>query len=236
MIFSNEIDLGRLSTIPIDGEIKNFQVRWDNTILITAYDAQRTFILTDDGHRLLLRSPLRVVLKRFCEDNDISPFKIAATYRRINHSKGRGYICGRWLLVPTHGTTNANVAFYMAHFLKYHCWCKERDRVMCKFECLHYSCDVYVDTSLASFDKIINAADRVSYRQKVALIAQCNNYNLTDIPVLTDYYDRAKYRRVNHEVEYDEVSEALRPYLLECLRLERQSITKFLRRLFKVKS
>lgn len=235
MTFSNEIDLSRLSMVSIEEEIENFQVRWDNTILITAYDAQRTFILTHDGHRLLLRNSLKEVLKQFREDNDVSMFKVGAAYRRINHSKGRGYICGRWLLVPTHGTTNANVAYYMAHFLKYHCWCKQRDRVMCRFECPEFNCDVYVDTSLASFDKIINAADQVSDRQKAALIWQCNKYNLTDIPLLMDYYDRAKYQEISHQVEYDEVREALRPYLFECIKMERQALIKFLKRIFKVK-
>ncbi|WP_181049496.1 hypothetical protein [Limosilactobacillus pontis] len=46
------IDLTKLAKLRIDEETNAFRPNWDNTILMTAYDAERTFILTRDGSSL----------------------------------------------------------------------------------------------------------------------------------------------------------------------------------------
>ena len=53
----------------IDGEVANYLVRWDNTLLLTAYDQNRTFVLTADGEQLLIRERLKDVLSRFAQTN-----------------------------------------------------------------------------------------------------------------------------------------------------------------------
>lgn len=55
------------------GEVANYLVQWDNTLLLTAYDQNRTFVLTADGEQLLIRERLKDVLSRFAQTNLIYP-------------------------------------------------------------------------------------------------------------------------------------------------------------------
>mgnify|MGYP005795099549 CR=1 FL=1 len=61
------IDMSRLDKLKIDGEAANYLVQWDNTLLLTAYDQNRMFVLTIDGERL------KDVLSRFAQANLIYP-------------------------------------------------------------------------------------------------------------------------------------------------------------------
>ncbi|MBM6812720.1 hypothetical protein [Limosilactobacillus reuteri] len=67
------IDMSRLDKLKIDGEAANYLVQWDNTLLLTAYDQNRMFVLTIDGERLLIRERLKDVLSRFAQANLIYP-------------------------------------------------------------------------------------------------------------------------------------------------------------------
>ena len=67
------IDMSRLDKLKIDGEAANYLVQWDNTLLLTAYDQNRLFVLTIDGERLLIRERLKDVLSRFAQANLIYP-------------------------------------------------------------------------------------------------------------------------------------------------------------------
>ena len=67
------IDMSMLDKLKIDGEVANYLVRWDNTLLLTAYDQNRTFVLTADGEQLLIRERLKDVLSRFAQANLIYP-------------------------------------------------------------------------------------------------------------------------------------------------------------------
>lgn len=63
------IDMSMLDKLKIDGEVANYLVQWDNTLLLTAYDQNRTFVLTADGEQLLIRERLKYVLSRFAQTN-----------------------------------------------------------------------------------------------------------------------------------------------------------------------
>ena len=67
------IDMSMLDKLKIDGEVANYLVQWDNTLLLTAYDQNRTFVLTADGEQLLIRERLKDVLSRFAQTNLIYP-------------------------------------------------------------------------------------------------------------------------------------------------------------------
>ena len=67
------IDMSMLDKLTIDGEVANYLVQWDNTLLLTAYDQNRMFVLTIDGERLLIRERLKDVLSRFAQANLIYP-------------------------------------------------------------------------------------------------------------------------------------------------------------------
>lgn len=88
------IDLTAMPQVHIDEETNAFRPAWDNTILLTAYDASRTFVLTWDGRQLVLGQPLREVLSRFADDNDIAEYERQALYDLVGVRKGRGYVAG----------------------------------------------------------------------------------------------------------------------------------------------
>ena len=67
------IDMSMLDKLKIDREVVNYLVQWDNTLLLTAYDQNRMFVLTIDGERLLIRERLKDVLSRFAQANLIYP-------------------------------------------------------------------------------------------------------------------------------------------------------------------
>lgn len=108
------IDLTKMSELLLDEETASFQPDWDNILLMTAYDTDRTFVLTWDGRHLVLPRPLREVLEQFARDNDIAEFECQALYDMIDVHKGRGYIAGHNRLVPTCGTSNDGVVYYVA--------------------------------------------------------------------------------------------------------------------------
>ena len=111
-----KIDLMELHRLAIDGEPANYQVRWDNTLLIAAYDQDRTFILTTEGEKLVLKRRLSEVLDRFAEENSIHSHEMGALYDLVG-CRTRGYIAGHHRLVPICGRTNSQVVYYMVHFL-----------------------------------------------------------------------------------------------------------------------
>ena len=67
IVIRKTIDMSRLDKLKIDGEAANYLVQWDNTLLLTAYDQNRMFVLTIDGERL------KDVLSRFAQANLIYP-------------------------------------------------------------------------------------------------------------------------------------------------------------------
>lgn len=111
-----KIDLMELHRLAIDGEPANYQVRWDNTLLIAAYDQDRTFILTTEGEKLVLKRRLSEVLDRFAEENSIHSHEMGVLYDLVG-CRTRGYIAGHHRLVPTCGRSNSQVVYYMVHFL-----------------------------------------------------------------------------------------------------------------------
>ena len=73
IVVRKTIDMSMLDKLKIDGEVANYLVQWDNTLLLTAYDQNRMFVLTIDGERLLIRERLKDVLSRFAQANLIYP-------------------------------------------------------------------------------------------------------------------------------------------------------------------
>ena len=88
LILRRKIDMAKIASLPIDGVTDNFQVRWDNTLLIAAYDQERTFILTVDGEQLVLRRRLREVLHRFACENSVHNHEMHALYQLVDAGHG----------------------------------------------------------------------------------------------------------------------------------------------------
>lgn len=171
------IDLTAMPQVHIDEETNAFRPAWDNTILLTAYDASRTFVLTWDGRQLVLGQPLREVLSRFADDNDIAEYERQALYDLVGVRKGRGYVAGHHRLVPTHGTTNAGVVYYIAHRLAGDCTLHD-DQVVASFRGHKRIFRVQIDTSVTTFESLLEAANQVAECQLAGLDWLMHNYGV----------------------------------------------------------
>ena len=143
------IDMSMLDKLKIDGEVANYLVQWDNTLLLTAYDQNRTFVLTVDGEQLLIRERLKDVLSRF---------KVGC--------QTRGYVAGHHRLVPTCGSSNEQVIYYMVHLMEDANELESDKRIemiMTGREGDKYH--VQIATSERTFRRIVSAADEVANDQ-----------------------------------------------------------------------
>lgn len=113
---NHTLDLRQIDQVPITEITNGFEVRWDNTLLVTAYQEGQTLVVTTNGECLVLKRSLRQVLDQFAEASGIHHFEMRALYQMIGE-RTLGYIAGNFQLVPTCGRTNNQVAYYMNHHL-----------------------------------------------------------------------------------------------------------------------
>ena len=199
------IDLTKMDKLRIDEETGAFHPNWDNTILMTVYDAERTFLLTRDGRNLLLTQPLRDVLHCFARDNDIDEYERQAIYKMVGAHKGRGYIAGHHRLVPTHGTTNANVVYYMAHWLDGNGTSANGQLMIASFHGRKRIYRISIDTSLKTFDRLLKAANQAASCQLDGLDWLMYNYGVKTVnkkkSVRYHHNIRDKCRCAHHRIQ-----------------------------------
>lgn len=176
------IDLTKLASLPIDEEDSGFRPDWKNTLLMTRYDDHRTFVLDRDGRHLILTQPLHAVLERFAHDNGVAEFERQALYDMIGVRKGRGYIAGHNRLVPTCGTSNANVVYYMAHHLTEKEKTPDGQMVIASFRGRkHRTYRVHIDTSYKTFRHLLEAADKCACHQLNALEWRMHHFGVKTV-------------------------------------------------------
>lgn len=155
------IDIASLHREEIDEITTSYQVRWDNTLLVTAYDDEATFILTTEGEKIVLQKRLKEVLARFAQENAIPNYQMGVLYEQVD-CKTRGYIAGHHRLVPTCGVTNKQVVYYMVHHLEYAEALADDQGTMLVFNSHRRRCKVRLDSPEKTFRRIVDAADRVA--------------------------------------------------------------------------
>lgn len=204
-------DFSDPASLTVDVTTECFQPRFDNTVAMTAYQKQ-TLILTTEGQVVALKQPLRECLKSFCIQNGIYQYEMDAYYARVR-CRTQGLIAGHNRLVPSQGTSNARVVYYMAHFLGNYCYSTERDRLLVSFEDFHLQ--IYIDASLKAFQRIVNAADRVSVLQlqniqnKIALYGMWRTESNL-IRASDTYCSRQDGLRLNQDVRLQMMLNAVR--------------------------
>ena len=231
----NELDLSKLPEVRIDVETDGFQPRWDNTILMTAYDRTRTFVLTSDGRHLVLGHSLQETLTKFASDNDVDDYIMRSLYREIGQCKGRGLIAGNNRLVPTHGKTNKHVAYYMANLLDSHDHCNQRDMELAAFVSEGQTYYVYFDTGKKTFKQLIDAADEVASLQLDALTWLKHNFGvevLEERRGVHTFRDGQRYRQASHAIAQAKAMELARQAFFEyCTEEEKQRAAEKIKRL-----
>lgn len=215
------IDLTKPSKLRIDEETSAFHPSWGNTILMTAYDDGRTFVLTRDGRNLLLKRPLREVLSRFALDNDVPWYERQAIYDMTGARKGRGYIAGHHRLVPTHGTTNANVVYYMAHWLDEEGIAVHDHQLIVSFHGCKRIFRVRIDTSFKTFNRLLKVANEAATFQLDEIDWIRHNYGIDEIDKKESvrYYHnfRDHCQSVHHELQCARTTAIVRQVLTDYL-------------------
>lgn len=163
MAFMKTIDFSDLATIKINGEIEGFQPRFDNTLALTAYH-QQTLILTQDGQAVILNRRLQECLSRFRKENGICRHELDAYYT-MARCQTQAIISGHYRLVPTHGASNHQVVYYMAHCLDTYSYSRKLHRLLIILKGQEGLYQLRVDASFSSFGRILAAADRVANLQ-----------------------------------------------------------------------
>lgn len=164
MLFKATYDFGNLSSLEVGREVEGFQLRVDNFLAMTAYDKERTIVLTVHGHLLLLRHNLTTCLKQFGNLDRIRDYEMDAYYQQVG-CKTQGLIAGNYRLVPSQGASNPHVVYYNAHFLDAKHYSEKLQRVLITFRVDQVYYQLQVDACFSSFVRILAAAEKVSAYQ-----------------------------------------------------------------------
>lgn len=179
---ANEIiDINKLMQLEIDEVTTSFQVRWENVLLMTAYNANETFILTTAGEKVVLTRRLQDVLSKFARENAVPHYMMDVLYKEVG-CRTRGYIAGHHRLVPSCGVSNSQVVYYMVHHLEYAEPLMVNKGTLLVFNGRQRKLYVAIASPESSFRRIVDAADRVA-----AIQLQIHEYC------------RYQYGKVNHE-------------------------------------
>lgn len=163
MTFMKTFDFSDLSTIEINAEMEGFQPRFDNTLALTAY-RQQTLILTREGQAVILNCRLQECLSRFRKENGICRHELSAYYS-LARCQTQAIISGHYRLVPTHGASNRQVVYYMAHHLDTYSYSQKLNRLLIILKGQGGLYQLRVDASFSSFGRILAAADQVANLQ-----------------------------------------------------------------------
>ena len=160
MTFMKTFDFSDLSTIEINAEMEGFQPRFDNTLALTAY-RQQTLILTREGQAVILNCRLQECLCRFRKENGICRHELSAYYS-LARCQTQAIISGHYRLVPTHGASNRQVVYYMAHHLDTYSYSQKLNRLLIILKGQGGLYQLRVDASFSSFGRILDVADQVA--------------------------------------------------------------------------
>ena len=153
MTFMKTFDFSDLSTIEINAEMEGFQPRFDNTLALTAY-RQQTLILTREGQAVILNCRLQECLCRFRKENGICRHELSAYYS-LARCQTQAIISGHYRLVPTHGASNRQVVYYMAHHLDTYSYSQKLNRLLIILKGQGGLYQLRVDASFSSFGRIL---------------------------------------------------------------------------------
>lgn len=157
--------------------VNQYRLTWDNFLLITHYNDDQTFVLLSSGVRLIINRSLRQVLRDFSAVNHCYRRCSVPYYEMLGERHPiRAYVAGRNLLVPSMGTNNAEVVYYMAKPLKMHCYSHNEQGMLLMFETVDHRINVLVPAYEKKFDKILDQADEISHLHLLEVHEKSHRY------------------------------------------------------------
>lgn len=182
VLYKEVFDFGDIATLEVTREVEGFQPRFDNCLALTAYDDQRTLVLTLAGQLLVVKTSLAACLREFSQYYQIHGYEMDVYYALV-HCQTQGLIAGHYRLVPSQRASNPHVVYYNAHFIDSKSYSKERQRVLLTLNNGHDSFQLCIDACYSSFVRILAAAELVSKYQLQNIEAEMRRLGMRKEPV-----------------------------------------------------
>lgn len=164
---SNLLDMTRPDRLEIHNEFENYRLNWQQILLVTANPkapTKETLVLTNCGCLLQVRTPLRVMIKEFANQQRLDDNRNRAYYQvcSLEHQT-RSAVAGRYRMVPTCSPRNDQVCWVMAHNLdSWHKHARGTLLIFASEEQPNHQLQVLVDASAQKLKTNLTAADVVS--------------------------------------------------------------------------
>lgn len=159
--------------------VKQYRLTWENFLIMTRYGDEQTFVLLSNGDRLIIDQPLKNALRKFSAVNHCYSRCSVPYYELLGeHHLIRAFVAGRNLLVPSMGTRNAEMVYYMAKPLKDHYFTKDQQGMILAFETPQLQINVRVPAYPKKFDKILAQANEISQMHLVELHETEHRYGI----------------------------------------------------------
>lgn len=185
-------------------KVDHYRLTWNNFLLITNYHDHETFILLTNGVRLVIKRPLKQVLRDFSQINHCYT-RCSIPYYEILGERNpiKAYVAGRNLLVPSMGTNNAEVVYYMAKPLQTHYYSEQQEGMVLMFETDNHAFNILIPAYHNKFEKILAQADEISNMQLVEIREQVQRYGLeTESNCYgNQYHQQAKLNEQVYEIK-----------------------------------
>lgn len=171
-------------------------LNWENLVLMAHFDKGRSLVVTNRGEVFQTAQPLVTTFNDFASNNYCLEAEIMAAYA-LAKSSHRGLVEGHHRLVPTCGIHSEDLAFYNASYLEDYVNLDKEGCVLLNFRTPHCNMHIQLPAYKGSFEKMLEAADKVSAMQLEHLHYLLHCYGVTHkcLPVQNVY----RHRRVLRE-------------------------------------
>lgn len=215
------IDISRLGELEEYLVASGFQPRWDNVLLLTAYDREQTYVLTVDGEEYVLPKRLKDVLHDFSKWANVPRIEMQSLYSMVG-GRTPGIIAGHYELVPTCGQGNCRVAYYMAHYLDNYQPSQDNNGVLVTFKGTNQRLiTVMIDACAKTFERLLNQAHAVGQIQLESVKNLCNRFGIGDqelnhLSCTTTYHEHYLHRKQYEKVFLEQILNGVKQAADKC--------------------
>lgn len=231
MEINNFLDATRFNANLISEELLDYQLTWENFLLLMERPGARhaqTLLLTVRGNLLVVKRPLRGLLREFFASQCLDDDHNWAYYQFFAlNGRSRSAVAGRYRLVPTCAPRSHQVCWVMAHQLtSFHAHCRGSLLIFRRQHATHSRLQVLIDSSYQKLKNNLAAADMVGAFQLAMIeydqyLAGCSTTTLQPIDYARllqlhqqreryDFiYQRRRFNRYYRHVYGEDLSTAL---------------------------
>ncbi|WP_251546449.1 hypothetical protein [Limosilactobacillus caecicola] len=196
---SATVTLAELTKSSIGG-VENYRLTWDNFLLMTNYGQHETWVYLTTGQGLVIHQPLNKVLREFAIQNQYYSRYAVPYYEYLSHTCTiRGLVAGYNILVPSMGSNNPEVVYYMTKPLRDHIYLEQQQGMLLNYD----QVKVVIPAYPKKFEKILKHADRVSHCQIKVLREMMRLFGIAEetVAVGNQYYEQEQDTQMVNELQ-----------------------------------